>query len=100
MNESSKPKQKSSHKRVSHKGSLFSHTKRRGGLDRLKERVSRRAKSTFEKGKKVYEKAKGLYDSVDDADKAMITRIAKKGYDTYKKRRALSERIEKNRQRK
>lgn len=97
MNESSHRKQKSSHKRVNHKGSIFSHSKRRGGLDRLKERVSRRAKSAYDKGEKVYKKAKRLYDSVDDASKEMITRVAKKGYETYKKKRAQSERIEKSR---
>ena len=97
MNESSKYSKKSSHRRVSHKGSLFSNTKR-GGLGGLKKRISGRAKSAYDKGEKVYKKVKGLYDSVDDAGKEMITRVAKKGYDTYKKRRALSERIEKNRQ--
>ena len=93
MHESSKHKQKSSNKRVNHKGSLFSHTKRRGGLDRLKERVSRRAKSAYDKGEKIYKKAKELYDSVDPSTKA----IAKKGYESYKKKRAQSERIEKSR---
>ena len=97
MHESSKHKQKSSHKRVNHKGSLFSHTKRRGGLDRLKERVSRRAKSVYEKGEKVYKKIKGHYDAVEPGTKATVKHYAKKGYETYKKKRAQSERIEKSR---
>lgn len=92
MNESSKYSKKSSHKRVSHKGSVFSNTKR-GGLDRLKKRISGRAKSVYDKGEKVYKKAKELYDSVDPSTKAIV----KKGYETYKKKRAQSERIEKNR---
>jgi hypothetical protein len=92
MNESSKHKQKSTHKRVGHKGSLFSNTKR-GGLDRLKKRISGRAKSAYDKGEKVYKKAKELYDSVDPSTKSIV----KKGYESYKKKRAQSERIEKNR---
>ena len=98
MNESSKHKQKSTHKRVGHKGSLLSNAKRRG-LDRLKDRISRRVQDSklYKKGKKVYDKAKGLYDSVDDATKATVKHYAKKGYETYKKKRAQSERIEQNR---
>lgn len=96
MNESSKYSKKSSHRRVSHKGSLFSNTKR-GGLDRLKKRISGRAKSAYDKGKKVYEKAKGYYDALDPSTKATIKHYATKGYETYKKKRAQSERIEKNR---
>lgn len=92
MHESSHRKQKSTHKRVNHKGSIFSHTNRRG-LDRLKERVSRRAKSDYDKGEKIYKKAKELYDSVDPTTKSIV----KKGYESYKKKRAQSERIEKNR---
>ena len=98
MNESSHRKQKSSSQRVSRKGTVLSHTKR-GGLDRLKSRVSRRVQDSklFKKGKKVYEKIKGHYDAVEPGTKATVKHYAKKGYETYKKKRAQSERIEKSR---
>ena len=98
MNESANHKQKSSHQRVSRKSAVLSNGKRRG-LDRLKDRVSRRVKDSklYKKGKKVYEKAKGYYDALDPSTKATIKHYATKGYETYKKKRAQSERIEKNR---
>lgn len=98
MNEFTKHKQKSTHKRVGHKGSILSNAKRRG-LDRLKDRISTRVKDSklYKKGKKVYDKAKGYYDALDPSTKATVKHYAKKGYETYKKKRAQSERIEQNR---
>ena len=53
--------------------------------------------AVFKKGKKVYEKIKGHYDAVEPGTKATVKHYAKKGYETYKKKRAMSERIEKSR---